>query len=93
MFKIPLEEVFFFFIQTYNTSLLYSILTKRLVLPCYLRCTKQTHNTELFGTTAILCGVLYGIVGFWTGGKHTYMSLILGWLCPLMLIPWSDFHY
>jgi hypothetical protein len=89
IFKIPMEEIFFFFIQTYNTSLIYSILTKRLVLPCYL-CTTATKLFEIGGTIVILCGVLYGIAGFWVGGKHTYMSLILGWLCPLLLIPWYE---
>jgi 15-cis-phytoene synthase/lycopene beta-cyclase len=90
LFKIPIEEIFFFFIQTYNSSLIYSILTKRLVLPCYLR-TTATKISEIVGTIVISCGVLYGIGGFWVGGKHTYMSLILGWLCPLMLIPWYEF--
>ncbi|PHH79718.1 hypothetical protein CDD80_3961 [Ophiocordyceps camponoti-rufipedis] len=37
LFSIPLEEFFFFIVQTYNTSLLYVLSTKPLVLPTYLR--------------------------------------------------------
>lgn len=37
LFDIPLEEVFFFVIQTYNTSLLYLLLSKPTYQPTYLR--------------------------------------------------------
>lgn len=36
LFSIPLEEVFFFVIQTFNTTLLYLILNKPILHPVYL---------------------------------------------------------
>ncbi|KAI9813863.1 MAG: hypothetical protein M1832_006075 [Thelocarpon impressellum] len=36
LFSIPLEEVFFFVVQTYNTSLLYLLLSKPTLHPAYL---------------------------------------------------------
>lgn len=88
LFSIPLEEVFFFVIQTYNTGLLYVILTKRLVLPAYLEpSTKRRVLPSL--VTLVICGALLsGVACFWYGGKYTYLGLILLWVSPVVLLQW-----
>ncbi|KAI9925095.1 hypothetical protein MW887_006503 [Aspergillus wentii] len=88
LWSIPLEEVFFFIIQTYNTSLLYIMLTKRLVLPMYLGVPKCLNTKRNIGTLTILTGSCLGIAGIYYGEKYTYIGLILAWVCPFMLLQW-----
>jgi 15-cis-phytoene synthase/lycopene beta-cyclase len=87
LFSIPVEEVFFFGIQTYNTGLLYIILTKRLVLLTYLKGPNRIWARNL-GALLLVAGILFGIGGFIAGGKYTYFGLILAWGCPFILIQW-----
>ncbi|KAK5996757.1 Bifunctional lycopene cyclase/phytoene synthase [Cladobotryum mycophilum] len=88
LFAIPLEELFFFVIQTYNTSLIYIILTKRLVLPTYLG--RPTNAlSAIVGDLVILGSFVSGATGIWFGGSFTYMGLILIWVCPFMLLQWA----
>ncbi|KAL6412515.1 phytoene synthase [Ilyonectria robusta] len=87
LFAVPMEEVFFFIIQTYITALLYTILTKRLVLPTYLlRLPKG--QLPLIGSLIISSVFILGAVGLWVGGRYTYLSLIMLWVCPFMLLQW-----
>ncbi|KAJ4373851.1 hypothetical protein N0V83_002590 [Neocucurbitaria cava] len=46
LFEIPLEEVFFFVVQTYNTSLLYLILSKPTFQPVYLQAGRGASRRE-----------------------------------------------
>lgn len=86
-FAIPLEEVFFFIIQTYNTALLFVILTKRLVLPAYL--SRLPGKQALIpGSVLLLSGWIYGATCVYTGGRYTYTGLILVWACPVLLLQW-----
>lgn len=47
VFSIPAEELFFFVIQTYNTALLYILLSKVTFYPKYLLSTKRRKNAAL----------------------------------------------
>lgn len=86
IWSIPIEEVFFFIIQTYNTSLLYIVLTKRLVKPMYLSPSDVWKRN--IGIVFIVTCLGLGIAGIHYGGKFTYLGLIVGWVSPFMLIQW-----
>ncbi|KAH7254832.1 Squalene/phytoene synthase-domain-containing protein, partial [Fusarium solani] len=84
---IPAEEVFFFFIQTFNTSLLYLILTKTTFHPIYL---DRGHSSQgTIGQVILVIAILYGIAAVHNGGEGTYLGLILIWACPFLLLLWS----
>ncbi|KJZ76523.1 hypothetical protein HIM_04252 [Hirsutella minnesotensis 3608] len=88
LYSIPLEEVFFFVIQTYSTALLYIVMTKHLVLPAYLDRPPQ----KQWGTVGImiLSSVLVlGWAGVLSRSKYTYLGLILIWVCPFMMLLWA----
>lgn len=87
LFAIPLEEVFFFVIQTYNTALLYVMLTKRLVLSTYLQ-RLPDKQLPIIGTLVILSGVVSGAAGVLSNSRYTYLGLILVWVCPVMMLQW-----
>lgn len=87
LFSIPLEEVFFFVIQTYNTALLYVVVTKHLVLPVHLLHPPRTH------LAAAGCLIITGLFFFATAcvhsrGRYTYLGLILAWATPFVLLLW-----
>ncbi|OJJ85290.1 uncharacterized protein ASPGLDRAFT_1515831 [Aspergillus glaucus CBS 516.65] len=86
IWSIPIEEVFFFIIQTYNTSLLYIVLTKRLVKPMYLSPSDMWKRN--IGIVFIVTCLGLGIAGIHYGGKFTYLGLIVGWVSPFMFIQW-----
>ncbi|KAJ5552442.1 phytoene synthase [Penicillium frequentans] len=94
LFKIPIEEVFFFIIQTYNTSLLYTLLGKRLLLPIYLSGPlKNPHQTILIlcrdiGTVLFSGTAVLGLTCMYHGGKYMYMGLILTWVSPVLTLQW-----
>ncbi|KAB8356685.1 hypothetical protein FH972_024261 [Carpinus fangiana] len=102
LFRIPLEELFFFFIQTYVVSLFYICMTKPLLHPIYL-----PHNHEEDSRTlnwaqrnSRLVGLLGQLFLIWTiyrgydmvraGNETTYFGLIISWACPFMLLLWFD---
>jgi 15-cis-phytoene synthase/lycopene beta-cyclase len=100
LFSIPAEEVFFFVIQTYNTSLIYLLLSKLTFKPVYLvggrgggpdgkslltRLRKLRNGGQILIVSCILCGVNL----LWKGGRGTYMGLILVWVGPFALLLWS----
>jgi 15-cis-phytoene synthase/lycopene beta-cyclase len=93
IFSIPAEELFFFFIQTYITALLYIICNKPVLHAQYLD-NAQTRPAwvkrgQLLGQ-AILASLAIG-GGYLVAhdGDGTYMGLILAWACPFALITWS----
>ncbi|EZF32085.1 hypothetical protein H109_07034 [Trichophyton interdigitale MR816] len=99
IFRIPLEEAFFFIIQTYNTSLIYILFNKRLILLPYLSGPIKSLTQGLFGTVALRTwrdlGILFftgiavlGISCILTGGEYMYLGFILSWGSPILLMQW-----
>ncbi|KAK4555276.1 hypothetical protein LTR86_007572 [Recurvomyces mirabilis] len=94
IFSIPIEEVFFFVIQTYNTSLLYLLLSKPVLHSVYLvrektgRRGKWTY-IKLIGQLALGLAIKKGITFVREGGKETYLGLILVWAIPFLFLLWS----
>jgi len=95
LFSIPAEEVFFFVIQTYNTTLLYLILSKPVFHSCYLIERKGSHASPPFyfrriiGQAFLVLGIYIGGVLIWKDGEGTYLGLILVWAGPFALLLWS----
>jgi 15-cis-phytoene synthase / lycopene beta-cyclase len=93
LFSIPVEELFFFVIQTYITSLIYILCNKPVLHAQYL----DTSSTRLawirnaYYLGQALLVALTGFGGFLirSGGDGTYLGLILAWACPFLLITWS----
>lgn len=88
--SIPAEELFFFVVQTYITSLLYHFVNKPLLHAEYLAPPSRIRSR----VQRLIQGlVLYlALLGFWlvsNGGPGTYMGLILVWACPFALLTWS----
>lgn len=92
-FDIPAEEVFFFVIQTYITSLFYLIVSKPIFHPAYLRGGKTQDRfkwrTWCWVGQAVLAGViLIGAKLVSQKGEGLYMGLILVWATPVLLFLW-----
>jgi 15-cis-phytoene synthase/lycopene beta-cyclase len=99
LFDIPYEEVFFFVIQTYNTSILYLILSRPTYQPIYLRAVRTRFHS---GTRVNARWAYYKwigqfvLVGIAAWGWHmvqdatlaTYTGLILAWAAPFVLFLW-----
>lgn len=83
---IPAEELFFFVIQTFNTSLLYMILSKPTFHPIYL--SKKTGWGKIAGQILFASAIIFGLVSVSSGGEGMYMGLILIWACPFLLFLW-----
>lgn len=90
LLSIPAEELFFFVIQTYITSLLYHLLNKPLLHAEYLGSkspsTRAMHRAIQVGISSLT------LLGFWLifkGGIGTYLGLILIWACPFALLTWT----
>lgn len=92
IFSIPVEEVFFFVIQTYNTTLLYLILSKPILGPVYLVKEEQDDKwkwTKLIGQLALALVIKRAVDYIRAGGQRTYLGLILAWAIPFLFLLWS----
>ncbi|KAK7551677.1 Lycopene beta-cyclase [Phyllosticta citricarpa] len=100
LFDIPAEEVFFFVIQTYNTSLLYLFLSKPVFHPAYLHTEKKSTNGGYLrlphwallkrgGQAALALGIFISARMIRIGGHGTYLGLIVLWAFPFLLLLWS----
>jgi 15-cis-phytoene synthase / lycopene beta-cyclase len=93
LLSIPIEELFFFVIQTYITALLYIMLSKPLLLAQYLNTPKTRPAWIRRGTVAgqVFLAALTALGGRWllAGGAGTYAGYILFWACPFLLLTWS----
>ncbi|KAF2157329.1 Lycopene beta-cyclase [Myriangium duriaei CBS 260.36] len=92
LYDIPLEEVFFFVIQTYNTSLLYLLLSKTTLHPTYLRYEEKGDKWryyKLFGQMALVLGFKRGLELLKQENEGTYMALILLWAIPILVLLWG----
>lgn len=91
LFEIPLEELFFFVIQTYNTTLLYLLLNKPIFHPVYLRHEKKSDPWKY----AKLAGQLVGALAIKKAlgmikeeGTGVYLGMILVWAVPFLVLLW-----
>jgi 15-cis-phytoene synthase/lycopene beta-cyclase len=95
LFSIPAEELFFFVIQTYNTTLLYLLLSRPVFHLAYLVGRKDRHARIPMCTARnigqLVLGALITAGGFmiWQNGKGTYLGLILVWAGPFALLLWT----
>ncbi|KAI5777150.1 Lycopene beta-cyclase [Geopyxis carbonaria] len=97
LWRIPVEELFFFVIQTYNTSLLYLLLSKPVLHVAYLNEIAPGSRAKAWWQRSV--GAAVAGVGAWSvlkaaewvkaGGEGTYMGLIWVWAGPVMLGIWS----
>ena len=91
-FDIPLEEVFFFVIQTFNTTLLYLILSKPILHPVYLVKEKKGDKwtyIKLVGQVVAALTIKKAIEYVKDGREKTYLGLILVWALPFLFLLWS----
>ncbi|KAF2642910.1 Lycopene beta-cyclase [Massarina eburnea CBS 473.64] len=93
LFDIPLEEVFFFIIQTYSTTLLYFISSKPTFQPIHLRIERGSASRwpcyRRIGQAALLGVIAWGWYLIKTNHVGTYTGLILVWACPFILLLWT----
>jgi 15-cis-phytoene synthase/lycopene beta-cyclase len=95
LFSIPAEELFFFVIQTYNTTLLYLLLSKPVFGSSYPVARKDRKSPIPFqiqrnaGAISLATIILCGVVLVWNGGEGTYLGLILIWAGPFALLLWA----
>lgn len=92
LFDIPLEEVFFFVIQTYNTTLLYLFLSKPTFHPIYLKEEAKADRWKYFkllGQLALALVLKRAITMVRENKEGTYLGLILLWAVPFLLLLWS----
>ncbi|KAI9700898.1 MAG: hypothetical protein M1820_006659 [Bogoriella megaspora] len=101
LFDVPIEEYFFFVVQTYTTSLLYLLLSKPTFHPTYLQ-VERAHATRgkperggnwryirIAGQIVLALTIRGGVWLIQKGGSGTYMGLILVWAVPFLLLLWS----
>jgi 15-cis-phytoene synthase/lycopene beta-cyclase len=97
LFSIPAEEIFFFVIQTYNTSLVYLFLSKPVFKQAYLVGTQsgngqllpQLQRRRLLGQILIVGIIGAGVWLICKRGTGNYMGLILVWAGPFALLLWT----
>jgi 15-cis-phytoene synthase/lycopene beta-cyclase len=100
IFQIPLEELFFFFIQTYVVSLFYICMNKPLFHPIYIPHDNESAQRHfnwaqrhacllgLVGQLFLAWAILRGVDMVRAGNETTYFGLIIAWACPFMLLLW-----
>ncbi|OAA35723.1 phytoene synthase [Beauveria brongniartii RCEF 3172] len=90
---VPIEEVFFFVVQTYHTSVLYLILNKATTHAAYLHSKphleSRIHSRKRFVTWLLCAVIILAAYMVWKGGRATYLGLIMSWSGPFMLLLWT----
>ncbi|CAG5177858.1 uncharacterized protein ALTATR162_LOCUS8413 [Alternaria atra] len=94
LLDIPLEEVFFFVVQTYNTSVLYLLLSRPTFQPVYLSpergaSRRRWRFTKFAGQIFFSGVILWGWRCIQDDSKGTYTGLILIWAGPFLLMLWT----
>ncbi|KAI0201769.1 hypothetical protein F4808DRAFT_98037 [Astrocystis sublimbata] len=93
LFGIPAEELFFFIIQTYITTLLYILFNKPILHAQFLTnnedSTPKARRTRSLGQILLSLVVLTGALLVAKGGEGTYLGLILIWAGPFVLLTWT----
>lgn len=93
LYSIPIEELFFFVIQTYITSLFYILFNKPVLHAQYLS-TSETRpawisRAKFHGLATLGALTLTGAYLIKQQGDATYLGLILAWACPFLMITWG----
>ncbi len=81
---VPVEEYAFFVIQTLMTGLVVRLLQARWAPPS----SDDTGRARWTGVAVFGVLSLIGVGCFIAGGHALYMSLILGWACPVLAFMW-----
>ncbi|KAH8662289.1 Phytoene synthase [Xylariales sp. PMI_506] len=93
LWLVPAEELFFFIIQTYTTSLIYVLCNKPSLHARYLAnrqfARPGARRVKILGQGLLLCFIAAGACLVHNGGKGTYLGLILVWACPFALLTWT----
>ncbi|KAF6818318.1 squalene/phytoene synthase [Colletotrichum sojae] len=93
LYDIPIEELFFFIIQTYITAQLYIIFNKPVLHAQYLNSPETLpswiKHGKTFGQVALASSVALGTYLIAKEGEGTYMGLILVWACSFALFTWT----
>ena len=95
LFSIPLEELFFFVIQTYDVSLLYIIFSRPTFYPAYLPHERPSSALKSVGPlvqVVFAASMWKGVHLIKNGGVGTYMGLIIIWAFPFLLLLWTLSH-
>jgi len=97
LFAIPIEELFFFIIQTYITAMLYTLLNKPTFHPQFLtnEASASTRMRQIRAAGQFFLGICIAVGAFLVvkGGEGTYLGLILVWACPFLLLTWTFSGY
>ncbi|KAI1114674.1 hypothetical protein F5Y14DRAFT_413295 [Nemania sp. NC0429] len=97
LFEIPVEELFFFIIQTYITTLLYILFNKPILHAQFLtnrqESSPQIGRIRRYGQLCLSAAIILGAVLVGHGGRGTYLGLILIWACPVALLTWTFSGY
>ncbi|KAK3383525.1 Phytoene synthase [Lasiosphaeria ovina] len=90
---IPIEELFFFVIQTYITSCIYILANKPVIHALYLGSQRNPPSwmkrAKLGGQVTLMALALLGACLIKLEGRGTYLGLILAWAAPFTLITWT----
>ena len=93
LFSIPVEELFFFVIQSYITSLVYILCNKPVLQAQYLSSPETQpawiRRGKVLGQVLLAALTALGAQLIVRQGKGSYLGLILAWACPFALISWS----
>ncbi|KAL8872578.1 MAG: hypothetical protein Q9174_001812 [Haloplaca sp. 1 TL-2023] len=96
LFHIPAEEIFFFIIQTYNTSLLYLFASKPTFHPIYLRGgAKLLHDARRLriwrwiGNASLAAVIIAGAALVYKNERGLYLGLIIVWSGPFIFMLWT----
>ena len=90
---VPVEELFFFVVQTYITSMFYILVNKTSFHPQYL--TNKSDSSPLaqrvrrHGQYTLTVFIAIGVYLARKGQEGTYLGLILAWACPFALLTWT----
>jgi 15-cis-phytoene synthase/lycopene beta-cyclase len=97
LFSVPAEELFFFVIQTYITSMLYILFNKPILHAQYLTTKHESspmvRRARSFGQIFLVGCIAVGALLVRKGGEGTYLGLILVWACPFALLTWTFSGY
>ncbi|KAA8909544.1 Squalene/phytoene synthase-domain-containing protein [Sphaerosporella brunnea] len=96
LFRIPIEELFFFFVQTYITTLIYLLVNKATVHAAYLTEINDSAKAQVTklrvaeaAGAVLLAGLLFEAADMVrSGGEGTYMGLLGVWAGPFLLGLW-----
>jgi 15-cis-phytoene synthase / lycopene beta-cyclase len=97
LFSIPFEELFFFVIQTYITTLIYILLNKPILHAQFLTnredSSSRVRRIRRLGQLLLSGAIIIGAVLIGNGAEGTYLGLILIWACPIVLLTWTFSGY